>query len=355
MRFSGGAVLSVALITGADEAPGQLLIAQQSMAADVRLWLVLAAIVIGVQLALLIGLLAHRARRRRTEELMRASEERYRSVVETQSEMICRFLPDTTLTFVNDAFCQFWNRSTDDLLGRRFVELVPVSSRDAVSYRLRQLKSGTDTHEHPVLLGDGAVGWHQWTNRAIVDEEGRLIEVQGVGRDITERKRVEEALLELKARTNAAIRAVPDFVFVIGRNGTYLDYLGHKDDQLYARPDHFLGKTIREVLPPEPAALLTEAVESAFRTPDPVVVEFELPLGEDRWFEAQVVCIDKDRVLSTVRDITVAKRAMQDPDLAKRLTDNEEVERTRIARDLNDGVFQQVATVRTQPDCATKV
>jgi PAS domain-containing protein len=44
-------------------------------------------------------------------EAFRASELRYRDVVDAQSELICRFLPDTTLTFVNDAYCRFWNKT----------------------------------------------------------------------------------------------------------------------------------------------------------------------------------------------------------------------------------------------------
>ena len=92
------------------------------------------------QIALIVSLLAQRIRRRRAEEETHSSETRYRSVVDTQSELICRFLPDTTLTFVNDAYCRFWNRTREQLIGSRFIEMVPADGRPAVLVRIAELR-----------------------------------------------------------------------------------------------------------------------------------------------------------------------------------------------------------------------
>jgi PAS domain S-box-containing protein len=131
--------------------------------------------------------------RKQAEEALRESEERYRNVVETQTEMICRFTPDTTLTFVNGAYCRFFERSREQLVGTKFIDLVPASGRDSV---LRQVESlavspRTQIYEHEVLRPDGSIGWQQWSDHAIVDAEGRTVELQGIGRDITSLKRAE--------------------------------------------------------------------------------------------------------------------------------------------------------------------
>jgi PAS domain S-box-containing protein len=146
--------------------------------------------------------------REQAAEAFRSSELRYRDVVDTQSELICRFLPDTTLTFVNDAYCRFWNKTRKELIGTRFVELIPESARDlarahidSVTRRLR-----TEFHEHEVLLPDGKIGWQEWINHVICDSRGNVIELQGIGRDITERRRVENTLRETRSELERVTR-----------------------------------------------------------------------------------------------------------------------------------------------------
>jgi PAS domain S-box-containing protein len=131
--------------------------------------------------------------RKQAEQALRESEERYRNVVETQTELICRFKPDTTLTFVNDAYCRFFERSREQLVDTKFIELVPPSARPALFRHLESVVSNprTQTYEHEVLRPDGSIGWQQWFDHAIVDGQGRTSEIQGIGRDITTLKRAE--------------------------------------------------------------------------------------------------------------------------------------------------------------------
>src|SRR4030095_2571328 len=80
-----------------------------------------------LQSALIAALLVERRRRRNANIGLKESEERYRNVVETQTELICRFLPDTTLTFVNDAYCKYFGKEAHELVGIKFIFLVPES------------------------------------------------------------------------------------------------------------------------------------------------------------------------------------------------------------------------------------
>ena len=312
-----------------------------------RRYVVAGLLIFGVQLGLIVGLLVQRVRRHRAEEESRNSEARYRSVVDTQTEMICRYLPDSTLTFVNDAYCRFWNRKREDLLGKKFVEFVPASWRDVVLDHLARISSGVATHEHPVILQDTTIGWHHWINHAIVDDHGRVVELQGIGRDITDQKRAEEAVGQLEARNSAILRAIPDLMFMLLRDGTYVDYHVRESELLYMSPDQFLGRTIREVLPSPVCDTLMHALEQACDSDEPVVVEYELALdGAPRYYEARLVYAGHDRVLSIVRDVTESRRTLDlNRDLAGRLIASQEAERTRIARDLHDGVCQDVAAV----------
>ena len=309
------------------------------------------AVVFTAQFALIVGLLAHRARRRHAEQQVRMHAIRYRSVVDAQSDLICRFLPDTTLTFVNDSYCRYWNKSREELLGQRFIELIPPAARAPVIDGIHRLRQGSDSQEHPVCLPDGTEGWHLWTHSAIVDQQGRVIEFQGVGRDITDRKRAEIALRTAEARNTAILRAIPDLMFVLRRDGTFVDYHAREPSLLFVPPDQFLGKTVREIMPPDLAESVMVALERTCATGEPVVVEYELSIGEAQYYEARLVPTGPDQVLSIVRDVTDARRAHElNRALAGRLIVSQEEERQRIARELHDDLSQKIAVLNIDVD-----
>lgn len=131
----------------------------------------------------------------RTTEL-RESEARYRAIVEDQTELISRFLPDGTLTFVNQAVARFLDKDRDELIGHALLPYLHEADRTTMMEQISAL-----TPENPVVVLEnrlvresGEERWLQWTNRMITDEDGQFIEYQSVGRDITERRQAEEVL-----------------------------------------------------------------------------------------------------------------------------------------------------------------
>ena len=134
--------------------------------------------------------------RKKAEEALKESEKRYRAVVESQAEMICRFFPDGTLTFVNEAYCRYFDKGNEELIGHKFMPLIPESDQDKVFENIASLNSNNPvtTHEHRVFAPNGEVCWHKWTNRAIFDDKSNLVEYQAVGWDITNRVQIEESL-----------------------------------------------------------------------------------------------------------------------------------------------------------------
>jgi PAS domain S-box-containing protein len=132
----------------------------------------------------------------RAEYALRESEERYRAVVDAQAELICRYLPDATLTFVNDAYCRYFGKTREEILGTKFLELVPERERESSLMYVEALLSGQEPamYEHQVTMADGSVRWQQWVDLVIQDSSGNAAELQGIGRDITERRQAEEAL-----------------------------------------------------------------------------------------------------------------------------------------------------------------
>jgi PAS domain S-box-containing protein len=114
-----------------------------------------------------------------------------------------------------------------------------------------------------------------------------------------------------EARNNAMLRALPDLMFVMTRDGVYVDYNAKDESLLFVPPSQFLGRSMREILPPALSEVFEEKFKRLFAGEEPVMVEYEIPLpsGEVRCFEARVVRCESDKMLSIIRDVTAQKRA----------------------------------------------
>lgn len=154
----------------------------------------------------IVGAVEDISERKRAEAELRVSEERHRAIVEDQTELITRFLPDHTLVFVNEPYCRFFGEQREQLIGKDFWHHLPEHRRTGLTKFLESLtpEAPVGTIEHSVILPDGETCWLQWTDRAIYNAQGQVIEYQAVGRDITERKRLEDQRSRVEAQLRQA-------------------------------------------------------------------------------------------------------------------------------------------------------
>jgi len=149
-------------------------------------------------------------RRRQVEKALQESEMRFRNVVEDQTEFISRFLPDCTHVFVNEAYCRYFSKIREEILGKKFKPEIPQEDRNFVKkYFLSLTKENPiATIDHRIIMPDGEIRWQRWSDRAIFNERGALIEYQSVGRDITETKRTEEELRIINGELKSAYEQI---------------------------------------------------------------------------------------------------------------------------------------------------
>jgi two-component system, cell cycle sensor histidine kinase and response regulator CckA len=143
------------------------------------------------------------------ERALRESEARYRAIVEDyQTELICRFRPNGMLTFANAVYCDYFNKSREELLGMNFLYFIPENERSKLIQHLSGFGPGkpVGTLEHQIDLPGQGLRWLQRTDRAIFDDRGRIFEFQSVGRDITDRKRLESQIQAAQAQLVHAAR-----------------------------------------------------------------------------------------------------------------------------------------------------
>lgn len=195
--------------------------------------------------------------RKKTEKIMEDSEARYRAVVEDQTEFICRFRPDGCITFANEASCRFYGQSREDLIGRNFAAWMTPEEYSHLWRRLEALtpEHPVETHENRGTLPEGRQFWDQWTNRALFDEHGRVIEYQAIGRDITTCKEAEEALCQERDRAQKYLDTAGVIFVVLDREGRVslinkkgCEVLGYSEEEIVGRSwfDTFLPPEVRE-------------------------------------------------------------------------------------------------------------
>lgn len=182
--------------------------------------------------------------RKQIKASLQQSEARYRAIVEDQTEMIVRFQPDGTFTFVNDAYCRYFGMEREEVVGHRYEPVVFAEDRESVAQKvqLMTLETPTVMIENRVVVG-GEARWTQWANRAFFDEQGNLCEVQAVGRDIHKLKQTEEALEQSNRHFRAIFNAMFQFIglltpegILLEANQTALEFGGLTREEVIDRP-----------------------------------------------------------------------------------------------------------------------
>jgi PAS domain S-box-containing protein len=282
--------------------------------------------------------------RQNAENALRESEARYRAIVEDQSELICRYLPDGKFTFVNQAYCRYFGVQPEDLLGNSFMPLIPEADREIFQeqYASMSPEKPVFTCEHRVILPLGEIRWQQWIDRAIFDQNGEIVEYQAAGRDVTDRKQAEIALQQLNAeleqrveqRTQryeqavltskltaeklqnseaellALFNSMTDIVLVFDASGRYLKVAPTPPQLLYKRANEVLGKTLAEIFPEAEANFVLGHIHQTLASGQTHRVEYSMEIeGKLIWFDGSISPLGVDRVMWVARDITARKQA----------------------------------------------
>ncbi|HOV74732.1 MAG TPA: PAS domain S-box protein [Candidatus Hydrogenedentes bacterium] len=196
------------------------------------------------------------AERRLIETALRDSEQRYRTVLEDQTEIISRFRPDGTFVFVNDVFCRFFNKTRNDLIEKPWQPLAHEDDRPIIEEQLGKMSPDNPVVviENRVYAGTGEIRWMQFVNRGFFDKTGRLIETQSVGRDITERKQAEEALKESEESLRFMIESVDDVFWQLTPD-LRAAYVSPADErQRGYKAEEVIGRSVLEFITPRSLA-----------------------------------------------------------------------------------------------------
>jgi PAS domain S-box-containing protein len=129
------------------------------------------------------------AERRRMEASLRRSEEKYRLLVENQTDLVVRVDAEGRFQFVNPAYCELFGKTEEELLGNSFMPMVHEDDRDSAAKAIESLFAPPySCYLEQWVQANIGWQWLAWSNRSILDDCGKVVAIVGVGRNIPNKK-----------------------------------------------------------------------------------------------------------------------------------------------------------------------
>jgi PAS domain S-box-containing protein len=270
-------------------------------------------------LLLLLGILSIRRKAQHAREL-RERDARLRAVLDQQTELIVRVLPDGTLSFVNGAVCRMLRTAPEQLIGRRFTAAFALTGSDEMVTSLWKDQGGGASSEQDVsfVAPDGTGRWVRWASGAIMDGQGIIHEYQMIGRDITDTKIAEQDLLRSEERYRITAEATGQLVYdldlctgTISWQGAVLAVTGYTPEEFSAMdPQRWRG-----LVHPDDRAKVEAAFQGALSGGSPAMMEYRMRKKNGDYVDISgngVVLMTKahepERMLGTMTNISARKQ-----------------------------------------------
>ena len=275
---------------------------------------------------------------KRAEEALKASEEKYRLLVENQTDLVVKVDLEGRFQFVSPSYCRLFGKAENELLGQKYMPLVHEDDREAAAKAVEALFSPPHTSyvEQRAMTRDGW-RWLAWIDTAVLDTHGNVKEIIGVGRDVTERKQAEKDLQESEKKFRQVVENANEGIFII-QEGRY-KFINDYGLRLFKRDrEELVGAKILEHVHPDDRHFVSERIERRL-SGEPVenIVEHRIidANGQVKWVETRGVLTSWDGKTANIgfaTDINERKQAEE------ALRESEENYRT-IFDTANDAIF----------------
>lgn len=169
------------------------------------------------------GMIVDVTEQKRAERALKESEERYRLLVENQTDLVIKTDSEGKLLYVSESYRHLFNKSQDELIGTNFMPLVHQEDRERTLEEMENLYRPPHTCyiEQRVMTKKGW-RWLAWAEKAILDDDEKITAIVGVGRDITEQKRAENALMDSERNFREIFEHIQEGFFRFNRKGEFL-------------------------------------------------------------------------------------------------------------------------------------
>jgi PAS domain S-box-containing protein len=251
---------------------------------------------------------------KRNEEALRASEEKYRRILETANEGIVIGSLDGKIRFVNQKLADMLGYSKDELLGQRGLNfIVEAQKAEVLETREKLLKGGQDTREFKFRRKDGSELWTLCSSSQFKDQDGSFFGYLAMHVDITERKRMEKALRENESKLRGILNSVQESIWLFDAEGTVLQANTTALSHFPLLDGEVVGRTMSQILPPDLSRSRMGWLREVFESARPL--EFEDQRANFLFHHTFYPIFDESEkvksVVSFSRDVTESRRAEQ--------------------------------------------
>lgn len=260
------------------------------------------------------GMLQDITENKQAAAALKENEQLFKAVFNQAFQFIGLLTCNGTVLEVNQTFLDFGGVKLREVVGQTFWEM-PWWRHSPVAQQLKEAieqAQGGDfvRYEVDAIRAENTNVTIDFSIKPITDETGKVVLLLLEGRDITERQQTEEALRSSLATNYALINALPDLMFRISADGTFVNFKASKTHNVPLSPEDFLGKNICEVMPTDVAQLTMNGIEAAISSGELQIFECQILIDSNTChYETRIAASAKDEAIVIVRDITGRKQA----------------------------------------------
>lgn len=314
-------------------------------------------------------------KRKEAEEALKASEKKYRDLITNMREVLYTLDRDGRITFISPSVKAVTQYRVSEIIGHNIEELIFPEDLPRICQDIRNFLagSGESAHEYRVVMKNGAIRWMR-TCSSLLYEGEEIVGLQGILSDVTEHKRMEEALRESEEKFRSLVETTSDWIWEVDVDGTYTYASPRVYDLIGYTPIEVIGRKPFEFMPPDESARISAEYSriarerKAFAGLENVAIRRDgrrvvletsgVPMLDargnllgyrgidrditDRKHAEEVLKMSHDELELRVQERTaeLEKRADQLAGLTSELTLAEQRERSRIAKILHDHLQQ---------------
>ncbi|MCB2206790.1 MAG: PAS domain S-box protein [Bacteroidetes bacterium] len=261
------------------------------------------------------------------EQALQQSEEKYRMLIENQTDLVVKVNTEGEFLYVSPSYCRMFGKTEEELIGQKYLPLVHEEDRELTEIAMKNLYHPPYTmYVQQRALTASGWKWLEWMDTAVLNDQKEVIEIIGVGRDITEQKNAEFELQESQRRLSTLMGNLPGMVYRSLNNKEWtMQFVSKGCYELTGYPsDELIENSFRsynDIIHPNDRDYVWKTVQKAVDNKTSFQLEYRIITAQDTikwvWEQGSGIYNDGELIvlegfISDINDRKLAEEALRD-------------------------------------------